>query len=259
MGGTTFVSVMSQTTFKKMADFQKAYRITASWEGKFSKVPERGSMEEESAYGEWWGTNFGLTGSFMRDFAGWKKPQKAAFQKMNVQQTGEVWRKTRWAWAKLDKVNDQEIANLLFDWGVRRWNSLIKGVASVLNVPVTNITQKVRMIDMGGNPLSKTDGFYILTDYAIQLINRHPNPQLLHGLLKAKRMALDKPSADSLKARYQSFSYIGTESKDVLLANSDSKKRGLVIQKKPRQMTERDIIFLEIGGLFLGGKLLRLW
>jgi hypothetical protein len=191
----------------------------------------------------------------MKNFAGWKKTQKTQFQQMTKAQAGEVWRKTRWNWAQCDKIHDQEIANLIFDWGVRRWNSLIKGIAAVLNKNVTDITRKVKMIDVGGNPASKTDGFLILNDVAINLINSNPNPQLLHSLLKAKRQSLDKPAIQSIKARYQSFSYTGTQTKDVLLAN-----RNLKIQDRTRN-TEGGYNFAVIDiayGLAIT-KLLRIW
>lgn len=247
-----------------MANPQIAYRITSSWEGRWSKVPEKGSLQEESAYNEWWGTNYGLTGSFMRDFAGWKKSQKSQFQNMNIDQAGEVWKRTRWTWAKLDNVNDQEIANLMFDWGVRRWNNMIKGVAKALNVPEAAITQKVKMIDVGGNPPKKTDGFYILNNYAIQLINSHPDPQKLHASIKSLRWELDgmkNETRQSLKARYQSFVYMGTEPKDVLLASSDAKKRSLIIQDKQNKKTGfiTDSIITDILIVAIVGKAAKKW
>lgn len=267
-----------------MADFSKAFNITASWEGKWSKIPEKcdksaldpGEECEENAYGVWWGTNYGLTGTFMRDFAGWKAEKRAVFQNMGIQQAGEVWRNTRWKWGKFDQINDQEIANLLFDWGVRRWSSLTitektttvkgkkvtvkrSGLGEVfgLTYPYAPLFEHALNINEGGNPKKRTNGFYKLSDAAINMINSHRDPAILFALLKAKRMALDNPTVESIKARYNSFSYTGTPNKDGYMATV-KKKRSLVESPKS-QSTEGGNGLAILVAIGIGGKALKIW
>jgi hypothetical protein len=217
-----------------MANFEKAWNITKSWEGAWSAKPE--GSDEEKYNGTWWGTNGGATGTYMRDFLGqtWKPADKAKFQRLTLDQVGQtIWKPTRWNWLRGNEIQNQEIANLLFDWGVRRWNSLTvypikkngkvtgygSGLATALNVPVFSIFQQVTMRKIGGNPPSSTDGFYILTPQAVKLINAHPNPEELFLRLKAIRKQLDNPFTSSIVQRYDSFDFYGTEPKGGVLAS----------------------------------------
>lgn len=216
-----------------MASFEKAWNITKSWEGVWSTKPEGNPEEKYNAV--WWGTNGGATGRYMRDFLGqtWKPSDKAKFQKLPLDQVGQqIWKPTRWKWLRGDEIQNQEIANLLFDWGVRRWNSLTvypivkkgkvtgygSGLATALSVPALSIFQQVTMKKVGGNPPSSTDGFYILTPKAVELINQYPNQQELYNKLKTLRKQIDNPTTPSIVNRYDSFSFNGTYSKDVVLA-----------------------------------------
>jgi hypothetical protein len=120
------------------ARFSEAWRITREWEGKWESSPEICEEDDKKFYGceenyqrvgEWWGTNHGLTGTYMSDFAGWNQGDKQKFIRMNSEQCGAVWKATRWSWGRFGEINKdgEPIAMLLFDWSVRRWNSLTVG------------------------------------------------------------------------------------------------------------------------------------
>lgn len=210
-----------------MANFEKAWNITKSWEGAWSAKPE--GSNEEKYNGTWWGTNGGATGAYMRDFLGqtWKPADKLKFQRLTLDQVGQnIWKPTRWNWLRGNEIENQEIANLLFDWGVRRWNSLTvypikkngkltgygSGLATALGVPTFSIFQHVLNNKMGGNvpPPDSLSGFYILTPQAVKLINAYPNPQELFLKLKAIRKQIDNPYTSSIVQRYDSFDFNGT-------------------------------------------------
>ena len=94
----------------KMADFDKAWPITASWEGKWTTTAEYEDKEktiiskEEKYGGVWWGTNFGLTGTFMRDYTDMTADKKDVFQKMTRAECADIWKKTRWTWLKANQI-----------------------------------------------------------------------------------------------------------------------------------------------------------
>lgn len=226
-----------------MASFKDAWEITSEWEGKWVDKPETND-EEESAYGAWWGTSYGLTGTYMREYVGWTSDRKAEFRKLSSGAAGVIWRDSRWTWMRGNEIDNQEIANLLFDWGVRRWNSLINGVRAALGQPLAlreaheyardkkgniqldrknkPIIAKYKggtLIGNGdaystlvlcktvGNPVNSNSGFMVLTPFAISELNKlaiQPNGAF-HKLLKGLRMSKDKPTDQSIKDRYNSF------------------------------------------------------
>lgn len=283
-----------------MAEFSKAWLISSGWEGPWVKVPEKDSkgniIEEELFKGVWWGTNHGLTGKFMKEFTRWKAHQKEDFKKMTASQCGVVWKDTRWTWLKGDKIENQEIANLCFDWGVRRWNSLINGVRTSLgqglafyesdvknskgvvihkagdsmigevgdayNIRVTNIS-------VGGDPSTPTAGFFIFTDLAIEELNQRaklPNGAF-HTLLKDLRKKKDNVKTGSILDRYNSFYPQGTPTKSQWEKMRD---KGVPPNQRtnPVSIGASDVENTEGGGMrllaygagiFISGKFLKWW
>ena len=285
-----------------MADFDKAWAITASWEGKWvtkheqyrNKQGELVDVEEEYFGDVWWGTNHGLTGTYMREFTQWKATDKAVFQKMTRAQCGEIWKATRWTWNKCDQIENQEMANLIFDWSVRRMKSSVNAVRNALGFgdAINNkgssligkgdaysviITNK----SIGGNPANPNAGFAILTDLAIQELNaraKMPNTNF-HALLKSLRKSKDKPTKKSVIDRYDSFFNQGTPTKDEWERMRDkgvpvnlrtkgvdlsqySKKRGLIIENQPQLQDEDSDEDNTVRNLLLAfgvAKLFKIW
>ena len=204
-----------------MAKFDKAWLLTQSWEGKWSPKAEAGSADEENVYGAFWGTNYGLTGKYMKEFAGYAATQRVAFTKMNATECGEIWKKTRWKWLQGDKINSQEIANILFDWFVMRNQRAIYGLCKALDPSVaadnwakTLYVKKYMNKLEGGKPASPTDGFYGLSDFAIQQINAS-NEAALHAKIKELRNSISKTNTNSIKNRYASFDVTGSNDKNI--------------------------------------------
>ncbi len=275
-----------------MADFDKAWAITSSWEGPLGSSRE--TTSDEYWDGVKWGTNFGLTGRFMREFTTWKKTDIKAFQKMTAAECGKIWFDTRWTWNKCDQIENQEIANLIFDWSVRRMASCVDGVRNALgqgntmnnkgssiigngDAYSTRITNK----SLGGKTPSPTDGFFILTDFAIQELNaraKMPNTNF-YALLKSLRKSKDKPTDKSVIDRYDSFFNQGTPTKDEwermrdkgvpvnlrtkgVDLNQYSKKRGLIIENQPQLQDEDSDEDNTVRNLLLAfgvAKLLKIW
>ncbi len=301
-----------------MADFDKTWPITSSWEGPLGSSTEH--SDEEKFGTVKWGTNFGLTGTYMRDYTPWKASDRDAFIKMNRADCGKIWEATRWKWLKGEQIEQQEMANLLFDWGVRRWNSLINGVRIALGQPIALREENVYLKDkkgnfvyegkekvilkykggtligqgdaystlilcksaeIGGKPADPNQGFFILTDLAIQELNaraKMPNTNF-HALLKSLRQAKDKPTTQSIKDRYNSFFNQGTPTKDEWERMRDkgvpvnlrtkgvdlsqySKKRGLIIENQPQLQDGDSDEDNTVRNLLIGlgvAKLLKIW
>ena len=284
-----------------MARFELAWLLTSSWEGKWSAKPESGSQDEEYVRGQFWGTNYGITGAYVRDFVRNPFPFKAGsklltaknFGQLSFNECGQIWAATRWTWLRGDDIENQEIANLLFDWGVRKWNSLTvtpivdkkgntvahkSGILSVLNLktetrfPSTAHLSAVLMTAVGGKPVRATDGFFQFTPELVRIINATasgPNNVALHEDLKTKRLTVDNPREASIINRYNSFQFEGTPTKPEWEAGTRivpiekrldraQNKRQLVADGTPNDDSSTLWTVAKwIGGIWLGVKILK--
>ena len=133
-----------------MADFGIAYKKTGGWEGGWNHVAgDRG--------GE---TYKGIARKFHPKWEGWKiidsrKPLKHG-QILNDTKLDDMvtrfYKKEYWDVIDGDKIQDQKIANTLYDFGVNAgYGRSIKNIQIVLKFPVTGkITDK--LIDAINNP-----------------------------------------------------------------------------------------------------------
>jgi len=154
-----------------MADFKTAYKITLSHEGGYCNDPsDRGGETYKGIarkmHPEWKGWAFIDT---LKNQSSFPKCLDADFSLQNVVE--EFYKKEFWDCYSADKINNQEIANELFDTGVNQGQgSAGKYLQNALNV--LNRNQK-DYADL------KEDG--VIGPISLTLINGHPNPK---GILK---------------------------------------------------------------------------
>ena len=286
-----------------MARFELAWLLTSGWEGGWNAKPEADGQAEEYVNGQYWGTNYGITGAYIRDYVrnpfpfknGAKTLTAKNFRSLTKPECGEIWAATRWTWLRCDDIVDQEIANLLFDWGVRKYQGLtmypskvdkkgntlahISGIASVLGFktdtpfPDPIFLQKVFCKDIGGKPVLATNGFYQFTPALVKRINdtaTGPNNFIFHRDLKAMRRAIDKPKTASILNRYESFVPQGTPTKPEWEAgerivpiaerfNRAQNRQQLVADGTPNNDDSSTLWTAAkwIGGIWLGVKILK--
>ena len=254
-----------------MADFEKAWAISASWEGRWVSRPEKGSESEEYIYGAYWGTNHGLTGRYMKEFAGWTANRRGEFQKLNAAQCGAVWKATRWKWMRGDAIAHQDIAAVIFDWFVMRNQRAIQGVVMVLDPSLTaknwsksNLVDKYLNKSVGGKPDAPTDGFFGLSALAVERLNGM-NQEMLFESIKKNRWAISPTKTDSIKHRYNTFAFGGSQSKNdyCSVTNCNDGRRSLIIQNQPSLDEEKDADGIGVVGALLIAagvtKLLKWW
>lgn len=136
-----------------MANFEIAYKKTGGWEGGWNHVAnDRG--------GE---TYCGIARKFHPTWAGWKiidqKKKSGAIKKGTIyheeilENLVYLFYKTQfWDIVGGDKIEDQNIANTLYDFGVNAGNSRsIKNIQQDLGLPITGKINAI-LIDAINNP-----------------------------------------------------------------------------------------------------------
>jgi Glycosyl hydrolase 108 len=254
-----------------MALFVKAWTISSSWEGAWRNSPEKGSADEEYVYGAFWGTNNGLTGKYIKEFAGWTANRRAEFQKLTATQCGEIWQKTRWRWMQGDKIENQDIASLIFDWYVMRNQKAIQGVVRAIDATLTPQNwMKSRYVTaykntaVGGKPAFSTDGFYGLSDAAIQALN-NGNQLEIFNRIKLFRNMLSPTGTASIKHRYATFVFNDSKTKEAYcsVTNCNDGRQSLIVNNQPHldeTNSDNDTSMVEMGLLFFfGAKLLKIF
>ncbi len=251
-----------------MADFDKAWAISSSWEGKWIKKPELGSADEEFVGGAYWGTNHGLTGKYVKDFAGWTANRRLEFQKLNAAQCGEIWKATRWKWMRGDEILNEDMAALIFDWFVMRNQKAIMGVVRAIDPSYTvknwmksPYVTAYKNTAVGGKPAQVTDGFYGLSALAVQRINALPQQEIFEAI-KKNRYAISPTTTLSIKHRYNTFVFGGSQSKyDYCAVTNCDGRQSLMVQNHPQLEDDKEedntvIYLLVAAGLT---KLLGIW
>lgn len=185
-----------------MANFEDAWRITSSFEGPWeaetaSTRSDSGNfLDKDKKKENFYGTVYGLTADFLKNFDGWKISNDAKEPKalsklryLSKEDCGKIWK--RIVWDKMmqgDRITDQSVATLLFDTLVHRQNFITEYFYKVWNegpiltffksefgikVNPTGLSElKPNNSFFGGNSDKNTDKAPILTDFAITKINQ---------------------------------------------------------------------------------------
>jgi hypothetical protein len=150
--------------------FKKAFAFTGGWEGPWDggNKPLRDSKNkftnDVAAYG--------LTPLFLKDFVG--TPDKnitlAYMKSINSEKAAIIWQASRWLWYKCEMIASDEIGILIFDWAVRKPDIVAEEMAKAVGLSLRDCEHPYLM-NLGGNPASKTDGFYYPSVTIIDRIN----------------------------------------------------------------------------------------
>ena len=233
-----------------MADFQKAWLITSSWEGPWKPYEKRDVIYDKGDYlpkskvlnkSTYVGTSYGLTAEYMADYRSWKVDSIVKnLPRMPIEIAAKHWEESRWKWIKGNDIADQSIASLIFDYYVQQNVTAIKAIAAVLikvyAKPNFSYTEKqlinVRKYkdEIDPNHVKPNDGVHLLTDTAVQLINNAQTQEVLFNLIKAARI-----KTLGNKTRVKAFNYGDIKTQAEYEAIQDAikeKKRGLMIKKQ---------------------------
>ena len=199
-----------------MADFQTAWNLTRYFEGAWTpyghKLTDKYDAGNYFKFGDinktkFVGTNFGFTAAFGYNYLqGWQGlTAYQMFLKMkdlSEDNVKDTFGQTKWSWCRAGDLNNQSIANLLFDFTVMADQAMIKAVATALGRKLAEVTT-VRKI----TTRKTTDGYRVLNDTAVNLINTHRNPQLLFNLIKNQYAGYHRNSVPAIKKRVASFTF----------------------------------------------------
>ena len=232
-----------------MADFEKAWLITSSWEGPWKPYEKRDVKADKGDYipdakalnkATYVGTSYGLTAEFMADYRNWKADSILKnLPKMPINTAANHWKETRWKWIKGNDITDQSLATLIFDYYVQQNITAIKAIAEVLikvyAKPNFSYTPKDLVLvrkykdEIDPNHPKPNDGVHLLTDTAVQLINNAETQEILFNLIKAARI-----KTLGNKTRVKAFVYNDIKTQAQYEAMQESaKKRGLKVQNQP--------------------------
>jgi hypothetical protein len=93
--------------------FDKAWEITSSWEGDYKSG---GGGAGNNFNGINYGTQYGITASFARNFGGITLSNSDVIRNLTKDKCKELWKKVLWDKMILgDKINNEKVAILLFD------------------------------------------------------------------------------------------------------------------------------------------------
>ncbi len=201
-----------------MADFNISWNITRGFEGEWTEYRDKKTLKTDSGnyfpFGRrnplnYVGTNFGLTAAFANNYiVGWQKMTPQAMQQkmrnLTEQQVKMSFGGLKWQWCRCADIQNQSIANLLFDFMIMADQEAVKAVANALKLPVSKISTVKKIATR-----KTTDGYRVLNDYAVQLINKHSNQQAFFNSIKNSYAAYHnrKKSPQSIKNRVASFNY----------------------------------------------------
>ena len=162
-----------------MADYKKLVPFIKKWEGGYVNDPlDRGGA-----------TNQGVT------FATWKvyckkhsiTPTISSLKNMTEEQWQEIFKTMYWDVAKADKVQDQNVANIIVDWLWNSGNTAIRHVQQIVGVRADGI--------VGPKTLAAINGESALTlfgkirksrvDFVYSIVRKNPKQErFLLGWLK---------------------------------------------------------------------------
>lgn len=95
-----------------MASFEIAYQIVADHEGGYQNNPN--DSGNYNSIGQLIGTNWGISAPVYESFLGYP-PTQADMQSMTASTAKAIYKQRFWDVIKGDQINNQQIANILFD------------------------------------------------------------------------------------------------------------------------------------------------
>lgn len=114
-----------------MANFEIAYNKTARWEGGYQDMPE--DTGNYNSWGELVGTNWGISAPVYEAWIG-RPPTKEEMQLMPKSVAKQIYRAKFWNAIEGDLIQNQAVANILYDGRVNHGRTGVKLMQRVLNV-----------------------------------------------------------------------------------------------------------------------------
>lgn len=119
-----------------MAQFEIAYNITARWEGGYQNHPN--DTGNYNSRGELVGTNWGISAPVYEDWID-RPPTAADMRNMSEATAKQIYRAKFWNAIQGDRINSQDVANILYDGRVNHGRTGVKLMQKVLQLPQDGI------------------------------------------------------------------------------------------------------------------------
>ena len=253
-----------------MANFQKAWAFTRTWEGPFD---DRGNdnghffprAKSDLRYFNWakdytrkrMGTTFGLTPQFLFDYVvGYQQPTLPTADTMKdmTEDTAKgIWQKTAWIWMRGDDIKDQSLATILFDWTVKENGRCMVQAPTLLKLKKAAACFGQTYVELGTRTKADhkdqgTQKVYLFNDLFIEKINQHPNPKALFGQFWAKM-------TNHAERRHNALKY------DNMVFNTMPVTKSRLTAEKPQNTegSQWTTIMLTLVGGYIGGKIFKWW
>jgi hypothetical protein len=219
--------------FQTKGSFDGAWKITASWEGPWVEAKEA-TGGGNHFNGKFYGTNYGITATFARDFGGKSLTNTNVIKNLKPDDCKTMWKKI---WDKMifgDSINDDKVASLIFDMVVHNQNRFIfppphirttkteqgektiyVGYLVKLLAEKTGLSPELLFKSekynsyFGGKATKTTDGCYVLSAKAIEEINKfiEKDAKAFFDELNAMRKDVEKKSGWEADRRMNAFTY----------------------------------------------------
>lgn len=159
-----------------MAQFEPAYNITARWEGGYqSHSSDTGNYNSR---GQLVGTNWGISAPVYEDWIN-RPPTTADMRNMSEATAKQIYRAKFWNAIQGDRINSQDVANILYDGRVNHGYTGVKLMQGVLGIAKDGSVGPVTLAAINAaNPAQLFNRYkQAREDFYKQLANNNPSYQ----------------------------------------------------------------------------------
>ncbi|RKS00404.1 glycosyl hydrolase 108 family protein [Flavobacterium sp. 102] len=128
-----------------MADFEKAFKRTGIFEGGYTDNPDDNGnwTGGKKGVGDLVGTNYGISAPVYMAYIK-RKPTVQDIKNMPHAAVKDIYKKTYWSPIRGNEINDQEVANGIYDMAVNSGvGTAIKLAKRAKRIPENKITSKM--------------------------------------------------------------------------------------------------------------------